>query len=263
MKTYSRIEWLENWDVSGWATDPEKEEAREALRQENSTALSYSSIWFGLAAVLFAIVFQEFGNSVEGIKEPALARLVYIEIFFFVSMLIMSVACMIFWDGCSTDHPFEEYAGMNENADSLVMLGSLILLTGFSLLFSFFLMKSGLMREGYSVYALPFLGSAFLLWVLDRLSVVTKGKKILPHYFVEAVRVFRYHNLKLEWDDSERQATPASLKQYRNRLIEILENKSCFFGKALPVILFIGLACLVVFAPVIIPWMERLLNFIS
>lgn len=171
-----------------------KHDAIKDIRQENNVALSYSIMWLGLVSVVFALV----ANLFDATQSKNLNfLLIYIEILYLTSIILFITSSMLFWHGSSTDHSYIEYAKLNENGDSLVMVGSLILLIGLSFLCSYYLLKTTEILKIISLY-FPILFVSILLSILNNITVITHKRKIITHYFIEAARFPFYGTIKKE-----------------------------------------------------------------
>ena len=169
-----------------------KHDAIKDIRQENNVALSYSIMWLGLVSVVFALV----ANLFDATQSKNLNfLLIYIEILYLTSIILFITSSMLFWHGSSTDHSYIEYAKLNENGDSLVMVGSLILLIGLSFLCSYYLLKTTEILKIISLY-FPILFVSILLSILNNITVITHKRKIITHYFIEAARFPFYGTIK-------------------------------------------------------------------
>ena len=171
-----------------------KHDAIKDIRQENNVALSYSIMWLGLVSVVFALV----ANLFDATQSKNLNfLLIYIEILYLTSIILFITSSMLFWNGSSTDHSYIEHAKLNENGDSLVMVGSLILLIGLSFLCSYYLLKTTEILKIISLY-FPILFVSILLSILNNITVITHKRKIITHYFIEAARFPFYGTIKKE-----------------------------------------------------------------
>lgn len=207
-KGHTRVEYLLHWDNGEYFTDEEKKKEKADIRQENVTALSYAMMWVGLASVLFALIANLFDNcNPEGLKN----LLLYTEFLFLISIVFFIIAGMLFWHGSSTDHCYRQYAQLNENGDSLVMVGSLILIIGFCFLSSYYLLKTGVIDNRVLGLYLPLLFVLVLFFTLDGISVKTASRRIFRHYIIEAARFCFYTNVHKDED--------------ARRLIAILNDK--------------------------------------
>jgi hypothetical protein len=179
---HRRTDYLRHLKDPDWADKIEAE--RGNIRQENATALSYSTLWLGLASVLVALVAQLFGTQ---LAQHRFSLLAYIVALFLISIVLLLTAVMLFWHGSSTDHTFKQYAELNENGDSLVMVGSLLIVLGLSFLCSYYLLAYFSVGKWISLYA-PVVMVAIGFALFDFLSVRTNGSAIVRHYIVEASR---------------------------------------------------------------------------